>query len=262
MQDDTVAALHCCTISYSLQVRRGFMVDNKPKETFEMYSFDLLGECPHCHERHRRRFWYFNEGKRIAFARFYAIYLAQTASLDGKGNLAARSRLHVECPACRRSWAVFSTGEVHGDWICTSVEDTDRSSEVIGEDVRRVTNGLSTESPRGFKFSQQWTSTLTLETTETKSSSLGAKMGAIQETVTASVQRRYGITVGESRTTEEEFTVVIPPKTTVSVKLVWRRIWQHGVAHMVHPSGKTVDAPFRVAVDLTFDQELEETSAG
>jgi hypothetical protein len=209
-----------------------------------------------------RRLHYFNEGKRIGRARFWAIYMGQLASTVGSGSVAARGRMHVECPSCGDSWAVWETGAVQGDWRCDSVEDTNRSTEIIGEEEpRKVTNGLSRESPRSFKFTQQWTSTLTLETTKAASSSVNAKVPNFEQSASSSIQNRYGITIGESHSTEEEFTIVIPAKSAVTVKLIWKRVWQHGIAHMAHPSGVTKDIPFRVAVDLTFDQDLRETAA-
>lgn len=136
-----------------------------------------------------RRLRYFNEGKKVGQARFWALLMAQVGSTLGQGNLAARGKLHVECPSCG-AFPVWSSGDVHGEWTCICVEDTARSAELVGDDSRRVTNRLSTESPRSFRFKQQWTSALTLEESQSSSSVIDSKVANFEQRITSSIQSR------------------------------------------------------------------------
>lgn len=70
-----------------------------------------------------------------------------------------------------------------------------------------------------------------------------------------SLSLRYSASANHREEFAEEFTVELEPGAAVTVVLAWKRLWQHGVVHVLL-QGKPVDVPFQVAVGITFDQSL------
>ena len=150
-----------------------------------------------------------------------------------------------------------------GTWE-TWIEEAERFSEPLGDEVRVIDNTRSTsETERKITVSRQWSQTVTLEmdkATELEGRldlklplSLGFSASAKQ-----SITRKYAISEGVTRTYSEEVTITVMPKTLTTITFGWKQIWQGGIVVGRNAQGMEVRVPFEVKLHPTFDQTQED----
>ena len=72
----------------------------------------------------------------------------------------------------------------------------------------------------------------------------------------AKLESSYNFEHSTAEKVEEEVTVSVAARQRSELQLVWKIIWQHGVAQALEGSDVVEEQPFQVAVSLTFDQKL------
>jgi DNA-directed RNA polymerase subunit RPC12/RpoP len=163
----------------------------------------------------------------------------------------------LECPNCGYRWIIKPsprTTEV------LDIVETGRSEELIGEDRRVIDNsGSSTQVKRNFTISREWSKSFSLDleraTSDGSEMTIGSKDAAVLKLSSEErLRRTYSVSQGAKETVTEEVSCQVPPRTMTTVVVRWKRIWQHGLVHILQ-GGVKLHIPFRVAVDLTFDQQ-------
>lgn len=76
---------------------------------------------------------------------------------------------------------------------------------------------------------------------------------AFKANIEQGLAHSYAISANRREEFAEEIGVEIEPGADVTVILIWKRIWQHGVANVLI-QGRQSSVPFRMAVGVTFDQ--------
>lgn len=138
------------------------------------------------------------------------------------------------------------------------VSETHRSEEPIGTETRRVdnTSGVGRVT-RTIRVTEEWSRMVSLELHERHGDSTGITVGpswlALKTSIEQSLEHTYAISANRREEFAEEIGVEIEPGADVTVIFSWKRIWQHGVAHVLTQGGE-VNVPFRMAVGVTFDQ--------
>ena len=172
------------------------------------------------------------------------------------------------CPYCNNRWKVWgqTPAPEPASLAPVTIVETERSEEFFGEDRRVIDNLLSSSTPtRSFRFTKEWTKTLTIELEKLVTSggtlSLGAKdVAALQLSSEAKLRQAYTVAEQSKETFGEDVTCVAPAHRKLTVIVRWKRIWQHGFIETAL-AGQPVRLPFRVAVGVTFDQQEIEDEA-
>ncbi len=158
-----------------------------------------------------------------------------------------------ECPKCGKRWAIFTDYE-DAPSSDISIVETSRSEEFIGNETRRVENKTPATIQRMVRASQEWTYQIEVDITRASLNSSEKKLtikGAdLTSQVQKSVQKRYNISLGETKKFEEEVLITIPGNTSVEAVFIWKRIWQNGYVEL--EMGET-RVPFKLCVGVTFD---------
>lgn len=140
------------------------------------------------------------------------------------------------------------------------VTETHRSEDPIGTETRRIDNTSGAgRLTRTIRVTKEWNRMVSLDLHASHSISGGAQIGpdwlALKTSIEQTLERTYAISVSRREEFAEEIGVEIEPGADVTVILTWKRIWQHGLAHVL-TQGRQADMPFRMAVGVTFDQAV------
>ncbi len=158
-----------------------------------------------------------------------------------------------ECPKCGKRWPLFADYE-DAPSSDTSIVETSRSEELIGNETRRVENKTPATIQRTVRASQEWTYQIEVDITRATLNSsekkLAIKGADLTSQVQKSVQKRYNISLGETKKFEEEVLITIPGNTSVEAVFIWKRIWQNGYVELEMGEARV---PFRLCVGVTFD---------
>ncbi|WP_239313182.1 hypothetical protein [Frankia sp. Cj3] len=138
--------------------------------------------------------------------------------------------------------------------------ETHRSEEPIGTETRRIDNTAGTSRlTRTMRVTREWSRTVSLDLNASHRASIGAQAGpawlALQPSVEQTLSDNYSVSAGRREEFAEEIGVEVEPGTALTVVLAWKRLWQHGMVHLLS-RGRQVELPFRVAVGITFDQSI------
>ena len=139
------------------------------------------------------------------------------------------------------------------------VVEAGREEEVIGRDTpKRCDNRRSLSEARfTIRASRTWRRQTVVQTENARTIGGTASAGfdavklnmAVQETMRESFSSTNEVT----RTFEQAFEVTVPPGVLQMVTLEWKRIWQIGYI-VVLMGGARVEVPFKVLVDIDYDQ--------
>jgi hypothetical protein len=136
------------------------------------------------------------------------------------------------------------------------VTETHRSEEPIGTDTRRIDNTSGTgRLTRTIRVTKEWTRMVSLDLHESGNIIVGVNWLALKASIEQTLEHTYAISVSRREESAEEISVEIEPGADATIILTWKRIWQHGLAH-VPAQGRQVNVPFRMAVGVTFDQTI------
>jgi hypothetical protein len=136
------------------------------------------------------------------------------------------------------------------------VRETHRSEEPIGTETRRIDNrsGLGRVT-RKIRVAEEWSRMVSLDLHESHSVSGGVDWLAIRASIERCLEHTYHMSVSRREEFTEEIGVEIEPGADVTVVLTWKRIWQHGIAHVLI-QGRELNVQFLMVVGVTFDQSI------
>lgn len=140
------------------------------------------------------------------------------------------------------------------------VTETHRSEEPIGADTRQIGNASGVgRVTRTIRVTEEWSRMISLDLherdTDATATTLGPQWLALKTSIEQSLERTYAISVSRREEFVEEIGVELESGAEVTVILALKRIWQHGVAHVLF-QGRRVNVPYRMAVGITFDQSI------
>jgi hypothetical protein len=138
------------------------------------------------------------------------------------------------------------------------ITETHRSEEPIGTETRRIENLTgAARVTRTMRVTREWRRTVSLGLDSSDGTSIGAQAGpdwlALRASVEQSLSRTYSISTDRREEFVDEISFEVDPGSAVTVVLAWKRVWQHGVVHVLS-RGTPVEVPFRVADGLRIDQ--------
>jgi hypothetical protein len=140
------------------------------------------------------------------------------------------------------------------------VTEAQRSEEPIGTDTRKIgnTSGVGRVT-RTIRVTKEWSRMVSLDLHERDTGATGTTVGPnwlkLKTSIEQSLEHTYAISISRREEFAEEIGVELESGADVTVVLAWKRIWQHGVAHVLI-QGRRVNVPYRMAVGITFDQSI------
>lgn len=172
----------------------------------------------------------------------------------------------AECPKCNQRWMVLAGASLPSTPSNLSFifVETERTEEALGDERRQIDNSKSSvELTRRLTIGREWTQSYTLDREKVRSdhSELkvgGAELPSLTLAAENTLKERYSITSSVKQTYEEEITVVVPQRTSLTLVFHWKRLWQHGNIQAYRANKIFFEMPFKVAVGLTFDQTQNE----
>ena len=85
--------------------------------------------------------------------------------------------------------------------------------------------------------------------------SLGVHGAAsIEGAAQGELKNKYASTAERTVSRSDEISVDVPARTRRTVLVNWKRVWQHGTVTLRGQSADMICLPFKVLVDVTFDQ--------
>jgi hypothetical protein len=159
----------------------------------------------------------------------------------------------VETSGCARPVG-STTAQVLG------ITEMYRSEEPIGTENLRISNTSgAVRLTRTMRVTREWRRTVNLDVHDTRGSATNIVTGpawlSLRATIEQSLSRTYTISEDHREEFAEEFSVEVEPGAAVTVVLDWKRLWQHGVVHVLF-QGRQIEIPFCVAIGITFDQSV------
>jgi hypothetical protein len=149
------------------------------------------------------------------------------------------------------------------------VVETTREEEPIGQDIPKRCDNRKSKSEAKFtiRASRTWRRQCTMQTEKIHTEGSTAAVG-FNKIVTANLQETLQKTMHESfsatdeivSTFEQSFEVIVPPGALQTVVLAWKKIWQLGYIRLL-VGGIQVDVPFKMLVDIDYDQIHETISS-
>lgn len=172
----------------------------------------------------------------------------------------------AECPKCNQRWMVAASAALPHSPATLSFTfvETDREEEPVGDERRQIDNSESSvELARRFTIGREWAQTDTLDHEKIQSSHGELKLGGTElPSLTLAAENelktRYSLSSTLKQTYEEEISIVVPPRSRLTLVFHWKRLWQCGTIQAYRANELLVEVPFKIAVGLTFDQTQSE----
>lgn len=202
----------------------------------EMYStYSRTNRCPHC----QKFLWYTRE-----FVN--GVELNPLALTHSKHPAAV-----AQCPKCQQQWPVYRR-----DMEIRVLEDRRESLPAWTEEFTLDNLHGRTSLRRTKGISREWTHTIELETTASRSTESGVQLGndlvQISEVATNAISSTYRAAKTETQTFTESLEFDVPPGMSRRVVLTFKRVWQSGRLELVSAENVTT-VPFRIVVGLELD---------
>ena len=149
------------------------------------------------------------------------------------------------------------------------VVETTREEEPIGQDTPKRCDNRKSRSEAKFtiRASRTWRRQCTMQTerihTEGSTTAVGFNKivtANLQETLQNAMRESFSATDEVVSTFDQSFEVTVPPGVLQTVVLAWKRIWQLGYIRLL-VGGIQVDVPFKILVDIDYDQIHETISS-
>jgi hypothetical protein len=194
--------------------------------------------------------------------RFNALGHEWTIRLHGFGILGSLSLLidGVEAAQALAVGEGRQTAPAADTFLETSIIETQRIEEPLGEETREIDNSRSSVSiQRKISVSREWTQTFVVEREGTTKVSgeinlEKAWIVGLKASAEGSVRKKYDLTTEDKQSYSEDLTIDVKGNTKVQVVLKWKQQWQCGVVLMRTQGGAEVRVPFKVCIGPTFDQ--------
>lgn len=171
------------------------------------------------------------------------------------------------CPKCDATWNVYGesapvAAKAPSEWRVEEVRETHRFEQPLGTDRQVVdAKDFGSSVTQKLSFSRQWRQTVTIESEKSATQTSGGKItvldiATLESNAETVVKDNYRAEESSERTSTREVEVKVEAGTAMEVLMHWKKVWQGGVVVFEGPEGATVEMPFAVAVDVTFDQEF------
>ena len=171
------------------------------------------------------------------------------------------------CDTCGDQWPVFVQRELK----IIDYQKTGLSQTSIGPEERRLDQTLSsTDSKCTLEFTHEWIERVEVGfealTSREKTRSAGIKgsysplaiSADIQQRITESLKLTHSVTSQTRKTSTQKVEYVLPAGKVTVIETCWKQVWQEYECHVRLPDrDKILSIPYRVAFDVTFDQEVE-----
>ena len=144
----------------------------------------------------------------------------------------------------------------------TGRRELDRYAESIGEDERVLDNSRSdVEYTRAITITnsveRQFRTDVEQTVKESRSASLGVKSSPLTAELASHLEESYRKNLSDlsmrKHSVEERLEFKIPPRTSLSIVLKWKHIWQRGEISITTDSGQVLTIPYHESVSLEFD---------
>jgi hypothetical protein len=114
-----------------------------------------------------------------------------------------------------------------------------------------------------IKVARRWQQRLEVDSEATRSRSTAGKAGLavslarleIERAIEQSLRSSLSLAAEIEQILEQTLEVTVPPGARLTVRLHWKQIWQEGDVRVRLADGTVAEIPYRVAVEVTFDQE-------
>jgi hypothetical protein len=146
-------------------------------------------------------------------------------------------------------------------WSVVQIIETERRSEPLGIETREIDNSQSEiQVTRRFTVSREYSSAYTVDYEKTTGANGDlsfsvAGLSGIKVNLEKKIAEKYSISNSQKRTYTEEITLTIPAKKRVSIRLNWKQIWQYGIIRLQSKENVSIQIPFKVNLEPTFDQQ-------
>jgi hypothetical protein len=223
-----------------------------PQLSEELRAVAWKSHCPKCHK------WLLAG---LASLRYFDAAGNQLGFSSVQGT---RRDITAQCPKCLATlpvWRHDSASKSDSTWTVQAIVETERFEERIGNDERVIdASNTSATIVRNITFSKEWSRSLTIESEESSSRSMSTGLDlnsiSIRSTAEQALRNRYNVSTTERETRTEEMSISVPGGTRQQIILQWKRVWQKGIVQLADKTGRRIDLPFNVAVDVTFDQKV------
>jgi hypothetical protein len=145
--------------------------------------------------------------------------------------------------------------------------ETQRIEQPLGED-RKVIDNLNSSAPihRKITMSKEWSQTITIEdeaVASLKGEAGGKVWGIVDIKVEAEarIREKYSTSTETKKRYSDEVAIDVRAKTKLEVIFAWKQVWQCGIIRVHAADGSTVELPYRLCLEPTFDQRQVETLA-
>jgi hypothetical protein len=175
---------------------------------------------------------------------------------------------YARCRRCDTQWPIFSDDtltfeEPSDSRVATIVAtETARTPEYIGDDTHIIDGSASAISARStIRASRRWRHAYQINKELARSVSGDAGLAnflpiTLSARLDQTIKNAYSLETEEEQVFEQSIELDVPARTKLIVTLRWKRIWQDG--YLVITQGtSTVEVPYRVAVQLSYDQTLQ-----
>jgi len=144
--------------------------------------------------------------------------------------------------------------------------ETERTEQLMAEDRKVIDNSNGSQPvQRKITMTKEWTQTITIENEKAASlkGSAGGSLWGVEIKVEAEarIRERYSTSTETMKRYTDETTITVPAKTRTELIFAWKQVWQCGIIRVHAPDGSTVELPYRLALEPTFDQRRVDTPA-
>jgi len=145
--------------------------------------------------------------------------------------------------------------------------ETRRIEESLGEDRRVIDNtNSSAEVRRTITVSREWSQTIAIddETTTSVKGEASVKLKAIfnlKLEAERRIREKYTTSTETKRKCSDEVVITVPARTKIELVFAWKQVWQCGIIRAHAHDGSTVELPYRLCLEPTFDQKQVESPA-
>jgi hypothetical protein len=148
--------------------------------------------------------------------------------------------------------------EVPQEWQHVELVETTRMEQPLGEDRMVIDNSKnSAEVKRRITLSKEWSQTITIE--DEAAASLKGEAGGkvwgvgVKVEAEARIREKYSVSTETRKKYSDEVTITVAGKTRLEVIFAWKQVWQCGIIRVHAANGSTVELPYRLSLELTFD---------
>jgi hypothetical protein len=117
-------------------------------------------------------------------------------------------------------------------------------------------------------MSREWSQTIAIddETTTSGKAEGGVKFKLLVDVdlkleAERKIREKHSTSTETTKKYSEEIAITVPAKTKIELIFAWKQVWQCGNIRVHAADGSTLELPYRLCLEPTFDQRQVESSA-